>query len=449
MSLPKNKTISAFDYVLIKANITSATFSNGSFIDIKNVITDIEIYEHLDKPYLTGTIVFVDDANIYNSVDFTGSEKITLAFSLPDADAVPIEKSFIIQRVMKNIKANDNASVLLVHIIEEHGFNSLLINVNKPYTGKPTTIIQNIITDNLGKEFSTVDDDDQAAMRVIIPNLTPIEAAIWVRNRAITSTSTPYYFFSTLANDKLHVISLDKMLQITPDTNPYWYSQTVVSSAASQGVDEQSYIIQHYETKNNDDILSMVNKGFVGAKYFYYDSMLGRPGQAIKFDIDKVLKEMISNDVIPKNQNKLSYTNAYQLNGKTLNTLESKQITRLVSTDVFSDVNTYTEASNTAKHKQKVVSSAMRQFIGRNAIDIILPGRNFLLGEYSNTIGNQIRLRFLNNSVNTKNQNEILDIKKSGDYLMYAVKHTFKKERYDVTATCVKLADLPQEGELS
>ena len=91
----------------------------------------------------------------------------------------------------------------------------------------------------------------------------------------------------------------------------------------------------------------------------------------------------------------------------------------------------------------------MRQFVGRNAIDVILPGRNFLIGEYSNTIGNQIKLKFLNNSVNTKNRDENLDTKKSGDYLMYAVKHVFKKERYDVTASCVKLADLPQESELS
>jgi hypothetical protein len=176
---------------------------------------------------------------------------------------------------------------------------------------------------------------------------------------------------------------------------------------------------------------------------------LGRPGPAIIFDIDKTLNEMVANDVIAKNQNKLSFTTGYELNGNTLNTIQSKNVTRLVSTDVFPDVNTYNEAANTAKHKQKVIAAAMRQFVGRNAIDVILPGRNFLIGEYSNTIGNQIKLKFLNNSVNTKNRDENLDTKKSGDYLMYAVKHVFKKERYDVTASCVKLADLPQESELS
>jgi hypothetical protein len=444
-----SKTFSAYDYILQKAIITSSAFNDGAFIDIKNVITDIEIYEHLDKPYLTGNIVFLDDANIYNSVNFTGSEKLTLRFSLPDPEAVAIEKDFIIQKVVKNIKTNDNSSVLLINILEEHAFNSLLINVNKPYTGKPTDIIQKIIVDNLGKQFSEVDDDDQAPMRVIIPNLTPIEAALWVRNRAISSNSTPYYFFSTLANSFLHIIPLDKMLQTQPDPNPYWYSQLATANASATGPDEQSYIIQHYETKNNDDILSMVNLGYVGARYFYYDSMLGRPGRAIDFDIDQTMQQMVSNDVISKSQNKLSYTTAYELNGKTLNTIQSKKITRLVSTDVFSDVNTYTEAENTAKHKQKIVSGSMRRYIGRNAIDIVVPGRNFLSGEYSNTIGNQIVLRFLNSSISTTDQNEKLDIKKSGNYLIYAVKHVFKKERYDIILTCVKLGDLPIEGELS
>tara|TARA_R110000822_G_scaffold66857_7_gene163184 strand:+ start:5762 stop:7105 length:1344 start_codon:yes stop_codon:yes gene_type:complete len=447
--MPPREKPTANSFVLEKATISSSAFSDGAFIDIKNVITDIEIFEHLDKPYLTGTVVFVDDANIYNSVDFTGSEKLSISVALPGDESTSIEKDFIIQKVMKNIKGNDNSSTILVHIIEEHAFNSSLINVNKPYTGKPTDIIQSIIIDNLGKEFSEVDEDDQEPMRVIIPNLTPIEAALWVRNRAISATSTPYYLFSTLANKKLHCIPLDKMLQTSPDITPYWYSQSVTSAAASQSIEEQSYIIQYYETKNNDDILSMVNMGFVGAKYTYYDSMLGRPGPAIIFDIDKTLNEMVANDVIAKNQNKLSFTTGYELNGNTLNTIQSKNVTRLVSTDVFPDVNTYNEAANTAKHKQKVIAAAMRQFVGRNAIDVILPGRNFLIGEYSNTIGNQIKLKFLNNSVNTKNRDENLDTKKSGDYLMYAVKHVFKKERYDVTASCVKLADLPQESELS
>ena len=101
-------------------------------------------------------------------------------------------------------------------------------------------------------------------------------------------------------------------------------------------------------------------------------------------------------------------------------------------------------------HKLKIVSEALRTILTRNAIEVALPGRNFLFGQYSNTIGNQISLRFLDTATTKATpSNEEFDRKKSGDYLMYAVKHQFKKERYDVIASCVKLADIPGDTEIS
>ena len=43
---------SPFDYNLEKAQIFSEKFVNDPRLEIKNLITDIEIFEHLDKPYL-------------------------------------------------------------------------------------------------------------------------------------------------------------------------------------------------------------------------------------------------------------------------------------------------------------------------------------------------------------------------------------------------------------
>ena len=44
------------EYNILKAEITSDRTEIG--IDIKNVITDLTIYEHIEKPYLTAKIVF-------------------------------------------------------------------------------------------------------------------------------------------------------------------------------------------------------------------------------------------------------------------------------------------------------------------------------------------------------------------------------------------------------
>ena len=441
MASSSSKQETPFDFRLERVRITSDKFEDGVYADIEKSVTDIEIFEHLDKPYLTGTLAFYDDQDLYNAIDFSGAEKITIHIRLPSAEEGKVEKTFVIEKVLKNIRNNDNVSVIVLHLIEQHAFESSLINVNKAYTGKPVNIIQTIIKDNLKREFSEVIPDNQSEMRVIIPNLRPIEAAMWVRDRATTPYGLPYFFFSTLANTKLHIVSLEEILAAEYDLGEYRYSQAATQYSASQSVEEQSYIIQWFNAKNNDEILSFIQKGVVGAQYFYYDTMLGRPNSPINFDIVEELNKLKGNSIIKQEQSKLSYEDGYTLNGIPFNKLKSRVITNVVSTNVFDDLYTYTEEPLRDKHRQKIIAEALRNFLVRNVMDVVLPGRNFLNSKYSSTIGNQIRLNFLKSDVNFKEADDLYDKKKSGKYLIYALKHSFKRERYDVIASCVKLGD--------
>jgi hypothetical protein len=63
-------------------------------------------------------------------------------------------------------------------------------------------------------------------------------------------------------------------------------------------------------------------------------------------------------------------------------------------------------------------------------------------GRRNNSIGKKIRLRFLAN-INTEDGNDTtsIDMKKSGDFLIFGVKHAFRAENYVATLTCVKLSD--------
>lgn len=448
----KNTTMSAHDYVLQSAIITSSVDTRNATVDIKNIITDIDIYEHLDKPYLTGEILFIDDANVYNYIGFSGAEFIELTFRLPDEETVAITKKFVVEDTIKNARSNDRTSAVLVRIVEVHAFNSSLINVNKSYEGKPVDIVQKIIRDNLSKEFSSpVQADAQSPIKVLIPNMTPLQAARWVNERATTIDGVPYYLFSTLANDKLHIIPLDLMLSTNPDPVPYVYSQITTSLASSKGIEEQARLIQSYTSKSNDEIVSLIQKGLVGAQYNFYNPTIGSEikNNSVIHNLDDTLQKLKSNQIIKRNQNALTYSNNYKLNETPVSQLKSKVVTKVVMSNVYSSKNSYSEAVDLSQHKLKVVNEALRETITRNAIDVILPGRNFLNGRYSNTIGNQITLKFLETASNASSGEESLeDQKKSGDYLMYAVRHSFKKERYDVIASCVKLADLPRETNI-
>ena len=74
---------------------------------------------------------------------------------------------------------------------------------------------------------------------------------------------------------------------------------------------------------------------------------------------------------------------------------------------------------------------------------MVVAGLDFIDGDKHSTIGNNIRVEVLVSSNPENNVGEPLtDKKKSGDYLIFAAHHMFKRGiRYDLKLSCVKLAN--------
>ena len=57
-----------------KALITSERLPNLN-LDIRPLIVELVLYESLDKPFLTGRIGIADDQGIFDSTNFSGTER--------------------------------------------------------------------------------------------------------------------------------------------------------------------------------------------------------------------------------------------------------------------------------------------------------------------------------------------------------------------------------------
>ena len=64
------------EYVLASALIS--TDRMASTVEISSVVEEFVIYEHIEKPYLTMRLSFLDQINIVQTVDFQGGEKLTI-----------------------------------------------------------------------------------------------------------------------------------------------------------------------------------------------------------------------------------------------------------------------------------------------------------------------------------------------------------------------------------
>ena len=95
-------------YKLHSAYITADRFS-GRKIYIQNNIVEVVLYESLEKPYITGQIVVVDDAAIFDTMGFSGTERlfIDITSEYPDSGSTLKNKGLNVVGLIYNGNEND------------------------------------------------------------------------------------------------------------------------------------------------------------------------------------------------------------------------------------------------------------------------------------------------------------------------------------------------------
>ena len=122
-------------------------------VELNRIVTDVEIFEHMAKPYLTARILIIDAANFYQSADIVGSERIRIQIRSAEEDAKSIVKNFMISKVEKVEKIQDNTQVIAIHLVEDCYYISSLINLNRTFSGKPSAMLKIIAKETLKKEL--------------------------------------------------------------------------------------------------------------------------------------------------------------------------------------------------------------------------------------------------------------------------------------------------------
>ena len=275
--------------------LNSSRFINPAGINIYGLVTDIEIFEHLDLPYITGQIAFVDTERLLDRIMFDGGETITITMK-QSGDAKVIEKLFYIDSIIGTSKINESSELITLHFMEDIAFLSRFLNVNKSYTGSPQTIIENISKQYLKKDIYFANDDVyENKMKIIVPNLEPLSAMSWIKNRTTTSEGMPYYLFSSFIGERLNMADLKSMMNAQPinSKSPFVHGVNNLYTENERGK-FRYYPIMNYSHIDTDNLYDLVGNGLVGASYSYYDSHAGKFTKE-SFDVSKPL-EVVNED---------------------------------------------------------------------------------------------------------------------------------------------------------
>lgn len=403
--------------------------------NITAVVTDIEIYEHISKPYVTGSLILTDTERVLERFDIQGVETLTLKLQGAAYAAAPIEKTFIIDSVKNVMRGNETTQIVHLHFTEDCGFKTGLYNVNKSYSAEPEQIIATIAEDYFGKRvISSAEGNVGNSMKVIVPNLNPLEAMQWIKNRSSTSEGYPFYLFTTFASSKMFFIDLGSMLSQTPinEKFPYMYSQ----SNASVNTPQRLQKIYEYNTSTQERTWNIMTAGYVGAQHSFYDVTTAtylRKNFSVHRDVYEKSERLNQRQSRPV----ISYD--HFIDDKPLSEYNSRQIYNIYASKNFVDGKAYSEEDNEGGHTRKVVSIAMQQLLSKNPMEIVIDGREFLVGGEPKTIGNIIKVIF--KATDHGHPSQKIDRKMSGDYLVLGARHVFAQEKCRTKLLISKIAN--------
>jgi hypothetical protein len=442
-----SNTESVKGYALESVIINSSRFLDAGGLEIMGSVTDIEIFENLENNYLTGKIAITDSFRMFDRLDFQGAETITILLGQSENPNLPksISKDFIVHKIISAKKINETSDVIFLNLIEISEYQSNLINVNRAYKGSPISIMSAITEEYLGKSISqhTSADTFQDKMKMIIPNLSPLRALNWIKSRLTTIDGLPTYLFSTFQSDKLFYSDLNAMLS-QPPINPKMPFLHGAARDFSEITTSQKMIpIKAYSLENNDDMYNRIREGVVGAKYSYYDSLTGRY-KTHSFDVHA---DAISQLQV-KEYERPTFASNFEMDGRTLQSYESEHIAQFNTSGAYEDgtskFRSIDQENEASDYNKRTIGRALKSFLIKTPITIVIDGRGFISGDYHRTIGNTIRVLFL---ANRPNETEVkIDTKKSGDYIIYAAKHTLAAEKYQLSLQCVKISSYNEDG---
>jgi hypothetical protein len=436
------------EYSLVSAIITSDRVQ--SEVEISAVVSEFVIYEHIEKPYLTMRLSFIDQINIVQTVDFQGGEKLSIVIKQIEEVQTgnEIRKDFVIDEIEKVIKLDERNETVVIHCTEYHMFEAAAQNVNKSYSGSPSSIINSLISSYINKSLVIDGTDSTKNLKVIIPNLDPIDAALWIKNRSVTYNGLPFFLYSPLGVDNLVFKDLGKMLSepVNNITRPYVYTSSLSHSSG----ESKLYSIIEYKYENSEELINLLRKGYVGASYSFYDVHRGISEEK-HFDVDNVFKSLLVQNLLGGENSKYNYGPEYKIKGKNLSSYNSKVISKISSSGSYrggsynAGYRSYSDETLGGDHMKHITSKAIKGFLSKTPLCITVKGREFITGNDNYTLGKTIRVLFLDADPTEDTHNASKDLKKSGDYLIISAKHSFNGDKVTSELLCGKVASIGKE----
>jgi hypothetical protein len=248
--------------------------------------------------------------------------------------------------------------------------------------------------------------------------------------------------YSSLYSSDLILSDLDTILRKKPfnEGTPFRYSSAFSNASVALSLKEKSRLIYNLMDRKQDNTLDLVREGAVGSRYSITNLENGLT-RSYHYKYFETHDNINTVGIFNTNQNVINYDRLFSFNGTYIDQFDSRIIHQL-TTPTYVDANNYYQDGDLGKTKKRMDRNGITKFMTKNRLEINVPGMVFLLGDINTAVGNQISVEVLKNNPAADDSKSLIDVKKSGDYVMTRKKHLFSRKGHIVSLLGVKITNL-------
>lgn len=402
---------STLQYEINKLNLITHA---GKF-DLRSIFTEINIYDHILQPCMTGNILLKDAQSINSNFVLDGSEFIEIDIS-KESNNLRIQKVFKVYKQSDRKQDNQTSESFILHFVSEEFVYSEQQTISQYYKNTYTNVVTKLLSDKLKVSPKSVRliEPSKGIREIIIPQMKPIEAIMWCTKRALNDKNLPnFLFFENV--DGYNFISLSALKSQQSAYVILFEIKNIQSS-----MEREFFGARDYEIISQYDYLDNIRSGVYSGTYIGFDPITKTIVE------QKISHENIFNDSkLNRNKNVTADRNR----DKKLNT--EMDTSRIVSfpTPLNRESSSYIRENdpysiNLGESPQYFIMQrkAILKNLFSQRLKIALPG-NFLL-----TSGKVVDV---NKQKNSNDQTDSRDQSVYGKYLIVATRHIIQQSKHE------------------
>lgn len=436
MDSSKETLVHAGDYILESLTLTSQ--NRGVSADISEFMLELNIYEDLFSPCMTGNIIVADAANLISNFPILGNEYISVKLRTPtleDDKRNVIEKTFQIYAIYDRVLNDDRSQYYNISFMSIEGYENQTTVVTKAFSGSTDEVAQKIYEDYLDYDRPLVITDTPHTSRIkyVSNHWSPFKNMNFVTKTAKGSKLKGSNFLFFESNKAFYFSSIESLIASQKEAvfDEYVFERnganmprrvTNVGYTGNRLLDSVT-AIENLKMLTTIDTLDGNKRGAFSASIDGYDLYTKKViNVSSRFNFPDFVKTG-SKSTVPSTllKNPRSHKTFYSHNTGLFNDFGLTDEEDLPSGSTASNI------SNKLLNRRGYLSS-----FDNNKFEAILPGRTDI------QVGHMISILYPSAEAPSEEETTVLDPLLSGFYIISAIHHQFDKNRHIMTTELIK-----------